>query len=253
MYNTFCADKVYVSMLELPEDNYGKYNEILEEIKLFDENLLANGQLVTSEELYHNAMNRLFCYKQKGDVKNLEQSAISAEGAMEKEDIAISGSYNNYIKYTKTTVVNFFCVLDFDSQEYESGTEADIKFRIAKALYKPSTNLLSITSDERYYSLCSAYLASKEALELSDSECNYAVDIAFYHLKICADMASYMEPCEKRNQICREASGAYALLTSRIEASGKTIYNTYQTEAKQLSEITDRLLEENIENEELDK
>lgn len=253
MYDTFSESKGYIDMLELPEDDYGTYEDVLNEVNSFDANQITNGPLVTSEGLYHNAMNRLFCYKQKGDVKNLEQSAISAEGAIEKEDIAISGSYNNYIKYAKTTIINFLCVLDSDSQEYESGTTADIKYRIAKAFYKPSVNLLRITSDEKYYSLCSAYLISKEALELSNSESKYAIDTAFYHLKICSDLASYMEPGTKRNEICREASGAYATLATRIEESGETVYSTYQTKAEQLLEKTDMLLDENIENEELDK
>jgi len=234
MYNTFMDSKDYNNMLNIPEDDYGNYSDIIQEIEAFDERAKSNSDIITSEELYQNVQNRLFCYGQNNNIKNLEQAAISAEGAVEKEVISVSGSYNNYIKYAKTGAIIFLCVSDSEQTEYESGTAADVRYRGAKLLYKPSANLLKIESEERYYSLCSAYVVSQDAFSSSTPECNYAVAIAYYHLKICSDLVDYIEPGEFRDEICREALGVHTEYKRRLENSNISLYQDFEKDAAEI-------------------
>lgn len=242
LYNAFMESKEYTNMLNIPEEAHGDYLDILQQIGEFDEWTKSNSAITTSEDLYQNTLNRLFCYGQNNNTKNLEQAAISAEGAVEKEQIAVSGSYNNYINYTKTGAVTFFCVAGSEQPEYDSGTAVDVLFRAAKLLYKPSANLLNIEPGERYYSLCSAYIVSQEVFSGSTSECNYAVDIAYYHMKICSDLVDYIEDREFRDEICREALGVHTEYRRRVENSDKSLYQDFEKDAEKILNKLEALL-----------
>lgn len=251
-YNDFIENKEYLNMLDIPSDDYGSIPQILTRIDEFDNYQRSNPDLVSADEYFQNAQDRLFCYGKNNKIQILEQAAIAAEAAVESEDVIASGSYNNYITYTKTGVITFFCVFDSGQQVYDSGKAADVEFRIAKLLYKPSANLLNIDPGQRYYSLCSAYLVSQDAYKNSDSECNYAVDISYYHLKICSDMLSYIGPGEFQNEIGWEALGVYAEFKKRIEESDKSVDKKYEEDAEEmLKKINRKLGYDTLEHEEV--
>lgn len=233
MYKTFMDNKTYLSLLESVGKDYGNYSEIRNRINDFDEEKHLNSDVLTSKEYFQNAMDRLFCYERKKNAEILEQSAISAEGAVECEEVGISGGYNNYIIYTKFAVIEFFCVLDYDLETYDSGYKEDIEYRIGKLLYKPSANLKNISSNEKFYSLCSSHVILREAFENSSLDSKYTVEIAYYYLEVCADIANNMESGDARDDICLEAIKAFDEFEKRGEKYPDNLtYINYREDAK---------------------
>lgn len=205
----------YVSMfgeiLETLNDDYKVYSEeaVLNRINSFKQEKDLNPDLLSATKYFTNAMDNLFLYKENKNTDVLEQAAISAEGAVEKEQLIISEGYNNYITYDKTGIIIFCYVSGLDLEKYDSGTKEDIKYRIGKLLYKPVANLLHISSVEKYYSLCSSYVILRDVFEERNPECKYVVEISFYYLSVCVDLIEVMEPGEARKEVCKNAINAY--------------------------------------------
>lgn len=97
----FMDDKGYEGrlneILEGIDEDYGKEENIPDRIDQFTADKISNPDVLNATDYYENAMDQLYLYKKKTDYGVLEQSAISAEGAVEREQVDASGSYNNYI------------------------------------------------------------------------------------------------------------------------------------------------------------
>ena len=126
----FMDDKGYEDrlneILEGIDEDYGKEENIPDRINQFTADKISNSDVLNATDYYENAMDQLYLYKKKTDYGALEQSAISAEGAVEREQIDVSGSYNNYINYVSMSVIEFCYISGLDLEIYDSGTKSDI-------------------------------------------------------------------------------------------------------------------------------
>lgn len=232
----FMDDKGYEGrlneILEGIDEDYGKEENIPNRINQFTADKVSNPDVLNAMDYYENAMDQLYLYKKETDYGVLEQSAISAEGAVEREQIDVSGSYNNYINYVTMSVIEFCYISGLDLEIYDSGTKSDVKYRIGKLLYKPSANLENINSEEKFYALCGAYIFLKDAFNNGNEAGKYSVEIAFYYLASCRDMVFFMEPGEERENICIEAVTAYREFKRRGEENpDNSTYIAYGEEA----------------------
>lgn len=151
---------------------------------------------------------------------------------MEREDVLLSRSYDNLLRYIRETAVRFSCTLDHEDISYDSGTAEDIKYRIGKVLFKPAVNLEKLSREERFYSLCSAYVVLKDAYTHGTSDDKYAVESAYYYSMACSAVAVNME-WQDAEQIQNDALDAFLVFEERgrDEPSNRT-YNMYREEAK---------------------
>lgn len=222
----------FTQLLESLDENNESLANILKKIADFKSEEASNGDLVNSKDYYENAIDHLYVYSKNNSFEALEQAAIYAESAVEDEQIDASVGYHNYIMYIETAVIGFICVLDSDWDEYASGSSEDVKYRIGKLVYKPSINLQHITKQEKYYSLTGSYIILQDAYSHSTSESKYSVETAFYFLGVCTDMVKFMEPSERRENICREGIGAYAEFDRRgREHPNNSTYIKYSQDA----------------------
>lgn len=225
--------KSYDNTSETCEDIYNK-------VENFDNDKKSNPDLLDSKSYYENAMDRLFLYKNEWPGNYLEQAAISAEGAVEESDI--NGQYDFYIICIQTGVVSFLCVLNTDASTYDSGSRADVQYRIGKLIYKPAANLKFIKKSEKFYSLCYAYVILGDALNNSDENNKYSVEIAYYYLKVCVDIIKEMPDSEKKESVWRQALAAYDDFEARGKANpDNATYKNYKTEDENMLQYLENL------------
>lgn len=207
---------------------------ILEKIDNFKVEKDLNQDLLSAAKYFTNAMDNLFLYKENKNNEVLEQAAISAEGAVEKEQFGTSEGYDSYIRYDQIGVILFSYLYGLDLETYESGTKDDLKYRIGKLIYKPAANLLYISQGEKYYSLCGSYVILGDAFENRNPENKYAVEIPFYYLSVCTDLVKVMEHGEARKEVCNNAMKAYEeFVKIGEEHSDNLTYVTYADDAEE--------------------
>lgn len=237
MYDEYWINEKYWDMLGEIGDDSVKLTEIDNRIGKFDAEVKANKNELTAEDFFRNAEDRLCRYGGKEEnIAFLEQSAISAEGAVELKDVETLDDYEMFFTYIRATVVRFSCVLGSNCEQYHSGKADDIKFRMGKVMYKPSANLNKIETSEKYYSLCSAYVVLKDAFDYSTPDSTYAVEVAYYYLLVCSDIVKVMEPGQSQEMMDRVKLAYYQLYDRVREKSGSFAYDKYCEEADRVKE-----------------
>ncbi len=240
MVDEYFANMKYMDMFEeilgeMPEptdEDYGDYDDVLERIEEFKSEKESNPDLLSASKYFANTKDRLFLYKENRNNNVLEQAAISAESAVEEEQLGSSKGYANYINYDRTGIVTFCYVLGLDLEEYDSGTKGDVKYRIGKLMYKPAANMVHIIFNDKCYALCSSYIILGDVFENWSPEQKYAVEIPFYYLSVCRDLLDIMEPGEARKEVCINAVNAYYRFMKSGEANpDNSTYVKYAADA----------------------
>lgn len=130
------------------------------------------------------------------------------------------------------TVIRLSCVLGSEYNQYDSGGEEDVKYRIGKAMYKPAANLKGLTNTERFYSLCSSYVILKDAFDHSSLDSNYSVEIAYYYLMVCTNVAEVMEPGQCEDIYMRGMAAYYQFELRGKRYPDNLTYIKYRDEAE---------------------
>ncbi len=244
-FDEYWSREAYWEMLEEIAYDPGQDTELMNQIMKFDKETQNNGGTLTAEEYFGNAEDRLCYYygDKVGRLDFLEQSAISAEGAVELEYAKNPGEYEKLFRYIRETVIRFSCVLGSDCEQYFSGGQEDVKYRAGKALYKLVANGKKMEVSDYFYSLCSTYLFLKEAFDYSTPDSKYAVEIAYYYFRVCADMIQAMEP-EKTNDMKERVWLAYYQFRERQKSdAGNSTYIVYYEEVETVMKSIESILE----------
>lgn len=205
---------------------------IQDRIKSYDQ-ALASHESLLSEEHMQNSNDRWEMFVRDGNLGMLEQSAVSAEAAVQEEEVDEEFSREDFYQFIRVTVDRFRLRLDYNMDNCASGEKSDLQYRIGKVLYKPVANLNIEERQNKYYSLCTVYSILKEACNNSKEDSLYAVETAYYYFLVCVEVIKNMEDVPE--EVKEEMIKAHDLFENRGKChSGNRTYKKYRDSAEKI-------------------